>query len=293
LSQIAALCGANDDQKAFLAAWSDTVVAGGAQVGGSRSAIFLGAGLDYVEHRITGPAGEISRLAQHFVSTCGVPDAPLKNLMGVQQQLGPQEMTLWAKLKYTRPGPAGVSHDPSADCGYCVHGSGGTLDVMAVEVLLPNNDDAWILLRHSMEDSTEEWATVMYGAGLLPTACMEHRVTFESVSKVSLLTSLFFFQMLGFTKPPNEIVKELLAARPAEYCVSAFLGPERITRLAIVFREPGNPSFGSTLASLLVPHRQYDDDTFQKIGQILGIQANVVEYAASAEGYDACMGFEL
>lgn len=191
-----------------------------------------------------------------------------------------EHVTLWCRLKRIQ------TDLPTADFGYSIEHSFSWLEA---DLLMPPCGDQ-DLLREQAE-----------GMLLTPTSFSSSlfthqpekslQVTIPGTSTESLISGLFFFKALGFTKPEDTTIHIMLDAEADGCAVIAAMGPKGLTRLSLRMKSVRH-SVVKTLALSV-----YQQIQMKKLSEIIthfeGIEPDLLDFCAEPKGYSCYVGYTL
>lgn len=267
------------EQMMFFETWSELIGNKALALPGVKATVSMLTDLNQLELQITALAAPMLALARDFVGQVGVPPVQLTEMELASKELGPNQVTLWCKLKHIQ------SSAPAIDAGYALI---APMNWMVLDMLMPPAED---------QDSLRDYAVqehVMpsdFGCSFFPSE-PERRLIFEmgndESTRKSMLSAFFFFKSLGFAKPEDTVVKLLSSSQPASFNIRVTMGPKGLTGLEVTLMQPAK-NIGRSLAEAV--SFKYDEAGLGQVMETMGAAADMVGYGAEAVGYVVTVGF--
>jgi len=238
--------------------------------------------LTYMEIRLLAVTDKMMEAMRNFMVTCKIPTRQFEAVEKVVEELEPQRLTLWCKLKNLG------KNKPTVDTGISIQRS---LDWAIVDVLMPAVEDQDALRKYALK---QRYVPVMYGSSVLPIEPEKHlafEVTTEEThvsQKQLFVASFLFFKSLGFTKPEDKVDRLLGSCANGRFLITVLMGPKGLTRVSMSVIEP-KKEVAAELAFTL--GSKYREEVVNEIKTLLDGEADILDYVADSRGYTVSLGF--
>jgi len=273
---------ASQEQANVFEAFLDLVVQEVEARQSSRSSfeLLVATDLSRLELFVVAEASLVVELAGTFVRQIGLPESEQGRVAQLKKAVDrhrAEQACLWCRLK--RIG----SQEPRADVGFT---SQGQLDFRELDASLPLSDDYQALARHAAEEKCDP---CLYGGSLLPglaPAILEYDMVKVKTTKL-LLSGLGFFRGLGFGKPEDVVVRQLISCKPDRCLVRAFLTAEGLTQMSLRLFGTARMPIRETAQALNIQQA----DQVQEVYRILGESPDLMEYTMDSQGCSLAVGY--
>lgn len=249
---------------------------------GAEALILSNIDLTRVEVQVTSGTPLMTQLASRFLRQCGATDvSEADRFTSDVADLRVGRATLYCRIK--RIG----SSTPVADAGFLVDAS---ISKRFSDTHVTQSDDYLSLVRHSVDENCQP---CLYGRSIMPNrggsspSILEFNMDKVTASKL-LLSGLGFFRCLGFSKPADDVVRQLSHCKD-KCMVRAFLTAGGLTQLSLRLFGSTRLPVGDTIRAMGI--EQQSAGTLREVFGVLGDNPDYMEYAMDANGPALALGY--